>query len=234
MRWLAGIVITVLLAGVFFYKLPIGKNESATDNSNRLSGQKIQIDPGKFISVKNTPELNPLPEGDFAVLFWFNMKGKLANGEKTYLAEKFDNNPDNKPGWAIRISNHKKIFRPEIYWKNASGNGRWYSFAEFPFKQDRWFGLLLSYKKGQYLGLKAYQLEKGKNTESINLGGYFLPGVFPTSSADLRVGSVGGQLFSGTIGKVYAGTGLLEKNWQELISDQCLKAKNQDPFCVVH
>jgi hypothetical protein len=224
MRWLAAIALTALLAF-----LAIQNRHYLSGKVNltleQLVGNKIKIESGKYVELENASELNPGEKEDFAFLIWFKLKSKLSNKEKVQIVEKYDAESDKKPGWALRISNNKKIYRPEIYWVNKSGKGRWYSFTDFPFNESHWFGMMITYTDGKFLGLKLLTPSETKKIESQNLGGYSLKGIFPESSVSLKAGSVGGKLFSGAIGRIYYGPGLLDKKWQQKIKEQCLDEK---------
>ncbi len=230
MKRLAAFLLLAVLVAVWF--LASHSEGDGEELGSDIIGKKQALALEKYVQVDNAPAINPFSEKDFALLVWFNSKTKIDNGGRLPIIYKFEIKQGQEPGYALSLSNSNNVIRPEIYWQNAAGAGRWYSFAEFPFQVGKWTGFKITFKQGKFLGLTAYKFQKKEGIHEFNLGGYNLDGLLAASSADLKVGSVGNKTFRGQVGTIYSGTGLLADDWADLIRQKCSTDKKIDlPYC---
>jgi hypothetical protein len=119
--------------------------------------------------------------------------------------------------------------RPQVYWQDQDGKGKWLTFAATQMAPKEWYLLALSFRDSRYLGLHIRPLDQAGKVEV--LGGYDLDGyTVPAPKADLLVGAFGGSKFRGRVGPIGVFRG------KEMFSDvpKVLKTIAANPLQVPH
>ncbi len=158
---------------------------------------------GYYVSIPNDPSLEVQSGKDFLLTVWFKLNSLPRSNQKIFVALKYDKSAKHSPGYAISLTRDGERLRPAIYWKDATGAGRWYDFAPWLAAPRTWHMLALSFSNGEFLGLHAISGTRSESAISL-LGGYDLdPAIVPISQSDLRFGSVGAaEQWQGRLGAV--------------------------------
>jgi hypothetical protein len=154
---------------------------------------------GTALRVSHSPALNPTGDGDFLLYVWFKLRKPLSDGERAVFVAKYDADSKTRPGYSVGLVGGPDGVRPNVYWQNEEGHGRWYPFASTQLRAKEWYLLGISFREKRYLGVHLMPHNGGKKAEV--LGGYDLePQVIPDTPADLVVGAFGASKFRGRIG----------------------------------
>lgn len=154
---------------------------------------------GTALRVAHNPALNPTGSGDFLLYVWFKLRKPLVDGERAVFVAKYDPDSKTRPGYSVALVGGPDGVRPNVYWQNEEGQGRWYPFASTQLRAKEWYLLGISFREKRYLGVHLMPHNGGKKAEV--LGGYDLePEVVPDTQADLVVGAFGASKFRGRIG----------------------------------
>lgn len=164
-----------------------------------FDGALIVNAPGIALRVLHAPALNPSPATDFLFYIWFKLREPLDKEQRASLVAKYDPQSKERSGYGISLAGGPDGVRPQVYWQDKLGQGRWYTFAATQIKAQQWYLLALSMREHKFLGLHLAALaDKGK---PIVLGGYSIESSeLPDTSADLLVGAFGSSTFRGRIG----------------------------------
>jgi len=155
---------------------------------------------GIYQKVSAREELNPIAGSDFLVFVWFRLKRIPVTGESMSLVGKFDSQLPHKPGFAISLEGAPDGVRPRVYWNNAAGQGRWYSFTSRAIKRKEWYLLGVSYSRDTFLAAHMLDGSGGQRTTSL-LGGHRIdPSFAATSQAGMVLGAYGASRFRGQLG----------------------------------
>ncbi len=154
---------------------------------------------GTALRVTHHPALNPTGDGDFLLYVWFKLRKPLVDGERAVFIAKYDPESKIRPGYSVALVGGPDGVRPNVYWQNEEGHGRWYPFASTQLRAKEWYLLGVSFREKRFLGVHLMPHDGGKKAEV--LGGYDLePQVIPDTQADLVVGAFGASKFRGRIG----------------------------------
>jgi hypothetical protein len=154
---------------------------------------------GTALRVAHNPALNPTGAGDFLLYIWFKLRKPLVEGERAVFVAKYEPDSKTRPGYSLALVGGPDGVRPNVYWQNEEGHGRWYPFASTQLRAKEWYLLGVSFREKRYLGVHLMPHDGGKKPEI--LGGYDLePQVIPDTPADLLVGAFGASKFRGRIG----------------------------------
>lgn len=154
---------------------------------------------GTALRVSHHPALNPTGDGDFLLYVWFKLRKPLVDGDRAVFIAKYDPESKIRPGYSVALVGGPDGVRPNVYWQNEEGHGRWYPFASAQLRAKEWYLLGVSFREKRFLGVHLMPHDGGKKAEV--LGGYDLePQVIPDTQADLVVGAFGASKFRGRIG----------------------------------
>jgi hypothetical protein len=165
----------------------------------------------------------------FLLTAWIKLRSELIDGDRAAIISKFDPNTLSKPGYAVALVGGPDGVRPQVYWQDENGKGKWLSFAATQMQPKEWYLLALSFRDGRYLGLHIRPLKESGKVEI--LGGYDLYGhTIPSPKADLLVGAFGSSKFRGRVGPIGVFSG------KEMFSDipKILKTMAAAPTQVAH
>lgn len=156
---------------------------------------------GWVARVSHLDDLNPHLDKAFLVTVWVNLKQPIAEGKRVVFLAKFGGRTPQRPGYALALSNGPDGVRPQVYWQDELGHGRWLTFAPVRIVPREWVLFGLSFQEGRYVGLHSRPLLESGRVEV--LGGYDMDGILaPRSKADLLVGSFSPTAFKAYIGPV--------------------------------
>ncbi len=184
---------------------------------------------GAVVRVSDDERLNPAGEGMFLLTAWIKLRGPLVDGDRAAIISKFDPNTLSKPGYAVALVGGPDGVRPQVYWQDENGKGKWLSFAATQMQPKEWYLLALSFRDARYLGLHIRPLNEAGRVEV--LGGYDLDGyTIPRPKADLLVGAFGSSKFRGRVGPIGVFSG------KDMFSDipKLLKTMAAKPEQVPH
>lgn len=173
-----------------------------TKGSSIQVGEVRSIFSKKGYQVPDSNQLNPELNQNFYLLFWFNPKELPKEGTRLPLLSKINSDRRAQPGFAIALKRNSDEIRPEIYWRNDEGRGRWFTFSPFSISPHRWHLLLLSFRENRYLGLHGVAASPDGTGSMQLLGGYNFepPELIASSTAPIRVGTFSADGFIGDIG----------------------------------
>lgn len=176
----------------------------ATKGSLIQVGEVQSIFSRKGYQIPESSSINPELNQNFYLLMWFNPKELPREGMRLPILSKINSDRRALPGFAIALKRNSDEIRPEVYWRNDEGRGRWFTFAPFPVSPQRWHMLLLSFRENRFLGLHSVTTSPDGNGTMQLLGGYNFepPELIAASSAPIRVGSFSSDGFIGEIGPI--------------------------------
>ncbi len=155
---------------------------------------------GVYVRVAESALLDPVEDKDMLFFLWFKLKRLPEAGQKMTLLNKIDDGHRVKPGYAIVISGEKGGARFQVYWKNGSGRGGWFSFSDTPLRIGVWTMVAVSFSGGRFLGVHTATREAERLSEQL-AGGHDLGEIITASSkADLVIGAPRGNQFRGALG----------------------------------
>lgn len=172
---------------------------------------------GEALRIFNGEKFNPVPGKDFLAVMWFRLKRLPAVNDGVLLFTKYERNKaskDSPPGFALSLKRDKDAVRPQVYWRNRAGVGKWLVFSEFTVIPKNWFMLALSFHADRFLGLHAAIYEPSEKPKVVLLGGYDLGEVVVADNdADLLFGAFHENLFRGNVGpiSIFRGKDIIEK-----------------------
>ncbi len=156
---------------------------------------------GWAVRVAHQEDLNPHLDKSFLLTVWLKLNQPLADSQRVVVIAKFGGRTPQRPGYAVALSNGPDGVRPQVYWQDEAGRGRWLTFGSVNLVPDEWTLLGLSFREGRYVGLHSRPLLESGRVEV--LGGYDLQGVSaPRTKSDLLLGSFSANQFLGSIGRV--------------------------------
>lgn len=174
---------------------------------------------GWAVRVPHQEELNPHIDKSFLFTVWLKLSQPLVDGKRVVVVAKFGGRTPQRPGYALALNSGPDGVRPQVYWQDESGRGRWLTFASVNFSPEQWMVLGLSFRDGRYVGLHSRPLLESGRVEV--LGGYDLQGVLaPRTKSDLLLGSFSANPFIGAIGPVGVFQGAeLSANVPKILTD---------------
>lgn len=194
-----------VLVGHFGFNTPRSLSVSTVDNELAATEKEPVASfftvhrAGVRKTVAAHDSLNPSEGTDYMVFVWFRLRRVPESGEYTAVLGKFDAKARNRPGLAISLEGAPDGVRPRVYWNNAAGEGRWYSFASRYLRRNGWYLLAVSFSQDTFLS--AYLVDQAELESNPLVGAHRLgKRVDPSSSADLVVGALGSGDFRGDIG----------------------------------
>ena len=153
---------------------------------------------GAALSVEHHAMLNPT-DSDFMLFVWFKLKAGIDPEERAAFLGKYDSRIGNPEGYALALVGGADGVRPNVYWQNSSGRGRWFAFASTHITPGQWYVMGVTFRAQRYLGV--HIAPSGAESNPEVLGGYDLDGaIIPASQAKLSVGAFKQSKFRGHIG----------------------------------
>lgn len=159
---------------------------------------------GSYLKIKNSGVLNPQAGEDFLLVAWFKLIRALPLEERQLLLAKFESATPARSGYALALTSDKSgSVRPEVYWRDSAGRGRWYAFEELSALPAGWFMLALSFRDGRSLGLHVWPVERNGKPKVKILGGHqFDQEVLPRNDEDLLIGAFQSGELRGKVGPI--------------------------------
>jgi len=175
----------LLRSGDAVYTDQISKEKSALiEKSFSIHGA------GDYLRISNSEDIQPQPNKDFMFLLWFKLHKIPKQGERVFLALKYDKDSNARQGYGLALEHDSEGLRPLVYWQNSEGQGRWYSFSPFTAIPKEWMLLSVSFLDSKILGLHVIEY-LGEKPKVKVLGGYrFDSAVIPQSASDLFIGGL--------------------------------------------
>jgi hypothetical protein len=156
---------------------------------------------GWAVRVAHQEDLNPHLDKSFLLTVWLKLSQPLPEGKRAIVVAKFGGRTPQRPGYALALSSGPDGVRPQVYWQDEGGRGRWLTFAAMNMVPGEWMVLGLSFRDGRYVGLHSRPLLESGRVEV--LGGYDMQGISaPRTKSDLLLGSFSTTQFLGSIGRV--------------------------------
>jgi hypothetical protein len=211
----AGLVAIVFIGILFLWQFGIvggfqsrhaGLSPAGGSFGRHLFEQEIRVSgQGSYIEVPHHLSLVPSKSSskDFLIAVWFRL-GDISVGRRSILLVKYDRKYPPHPGYAIAFRKAEdNSIRPEVYWQDKEGKGGWLVFPDITESGlniqeagKEWQLILLSFRKGRYLGLhhgvyRQNNFNVDIDTSGIRtLGGYDLPNIdIPDSNSALFLGT---------------------------------------------
>ena len=177
---------------------------SATRTSQVKVGPIQSIFSKRGYEIPNSANLNPEENQNFYLSIWFNPRELPREEMRFPIISKINSERRAQPGYAIALHRFSDEIRPEVYWRNDDGRGRWFTFAPFVVSPQGWHLLVLSFRENRYLGLHGVTVASDGTGSIQLLGGYEFeaPILLGASSEPLRVGTFSTDGFVGDIGPV--------------------------------
>lgn len=179
----------------------VAQGDAVFAESTRIGGA------GQFLEIERSVALSPEAGQDFLLVSWIKFLRLPDPGARVEVVARVDNSRGLRPGFSLDLiaepgPGDSRAVRPQVYWKNAEGEGGAYTFSELEIPPRSWAMFGLSYTEGKFLGLHVALLNEGEDKVAIKLlGGYPLERpVLPQPNVGLRVGAVGKGAFRGLIG----------------------------------
>ena len=187
---------------------PISKESSEakasveTFEESLLDGDRLSY----YVSISHDSALDPTANETFVVSVKLKIDNlpKLSKREKVIY--KYDIATRPYAGWALAFHRLSTSLRPEIYWRDSSGNGGWYTFNEVHLDSRQWYrfyifarakefiSLYMEASTGEGRGSKLHADTDLKSVNTVFLGGYEVDEVsIPASSGDLYLRSTNGR-----------------------------------------
>ena len=173
-----------------------------------------------LIEIPNSELLHPQENSDFMIVLAINLRRLPRAGSRMIVASKFSSYSPAKEGYAIAFSRFRSTIRPEVYWKNKSGKGKWYTFSEIAVTPGEWVTLAVTHYDNQFLGVHSSMLIDRERNIGIKLaGGYdFGEPIIPRNEEPLVIGAVERNKFRGKVGALGLIRGVdLEKRVEETL-----------------
>lgn len=176
---------------------------------------------GSHIRLKHQPLLNPIEGKDFLISFWVKIRQMPSSDERMVLFSKQDFTNSLQPGYSLSIARYGNSLRPLVYWRDLSGKGGWYRFADLELHTKTWYMFALSFRDGTRLGLHVAEAEPGKKPKRELLGGFQLSvPVLPDATSDLILGSPRNGTLRGKLGPIGIFSGVyLKKHFEDIFRD---------------
>lgn len=156
---------------------------------------------GTFFEVDPNPLLNPHIEEDFEIISWIQLSNEPNLDQDIVLFSKIDSSKPIPVGYYLKLVKRVNIFRPVVYWKDATGKGGTYEFSDLKISIGNWMSFVLTYSQPNILGLHLITLSADRKASRTLLGAFKLSTpVLPETTAPLVVGASRFGSFRGKVG----------------------------------
>ncbi len=216
-----------IVVGVEFVRRSVQETDGIDDEDRELFDNSFRIPaPNAYIKVAHSEDLSPQDGQDFFLLLWFKIENLPSPGERVLILAKHEPMSRSQRGFALALAGFADGIRPELYWRDSEGKGRWFAFSNFYILPKRWAALAVSFRENRLLGLHGMLAAADGKPQSQLLGGYELdPTIMPTSDADLMIGAFNNGKFLGRIGAV----GIFSAKKLSKRFDDLLRAIKREP-----
>ncbi|RMD86169.1 MAG: hypothetical protein D6808_03895 [Candidatus Dadabacteria bacterium] len=158
---------------------------------------------GAYLKVAHSQDIQPKAGKAFLIVAWFKMDSLPKEGERVFLLSKYDGSSPSKSGYALALKGKYQGVNPEVYWRDEKSLGGWYVFSEVSIVPNVWFLTAIAFYEERYLAVYISTINASGEIHLDLAGGYELSQpVYPSSSAQLKFGSVKTGHFKGNIGPV--------------------------------
>lgn len=162
----------------------------AADTERKLKSEQPQkadvpaeLERSSFQKISSSDTIDPSNDSIFLVSTRVRFLKLPEVGQRERLFYKYS--VDEKPyaGWALALRRWPGSVRPEVYWRDAQGNGGWFAFGDVEIDEGVWYTFTFVVEGARALSLYVNEANK-KSTFSQYVGGVSIDQVALPASKD--------------------------------------------------
>lgn len=200
------VVFAVVLAPMIFSKQQPFEHEYSRQRLAAGSGVEapVVLEPpallerDRFSEIVHARHVDPTGDSVFVVSAKVRFAKLPDVGQRERIFFKYAVRESPYAGWALALKRWATTMRPEVYWRDAAGNGGWYTFGELNVSQGQWYTFTFIAENDEALSMYVSPdgdsaAEAGSDPEGLShfLGGVSLEKVsLPRSSDSLYLAPV--------------------------------------------
>ena len=124
------------------------------------TAKAIQVRKGvAYAKISSRPELDAVSGTNFVVSFLVRFDELPPVGFRNNILAKYDAAKHPYAGWAVGFHRLKTSFRPEVYLKDESGAGGWFSFSNTNLEPKKWYAITVLIKPEEHMNLYVQDVE---------------------------------------------------------------------------
>lgn len=127
--------------------------EEASDEFDRPNELTPLSSRQTFSEIKSAKEIDPRDDSVFVVSCRVRFSKLPEVGKRERLFFKYAINQIPYSGWALALRRWPGSIRPEVYWRDAEGNGGWYTFGDVVLSEGEWYNFTFIVEDGSALSM---------------------------------------------------------------------------------